>query len=1540
MSKNETPQSKKQMNKLVAVAVATAVSLGTVVNMETAAFATTEPPVDPTAVDQTAPLLGATISPSVPTGLTVAAGNGIITANWVANVDGTDSYNVQYSTSSTFTTATTVTVNSTDNTEVISGLKPLTTYYVKVAGVSAGVVGTYSTAVTAKTFGVPSAPSSLKLTVGVKTLNATWVAPTTINGSAVTKYVIQYSTDSTFATGVTTVESPDAVEALTGLNDATKYYVRVASVNAVGQGAFGAAVSATTAALPTAAQTVAATSAAGSSTVAWKAPTSNGGVALTGYRVEYSKDASFITVAGSVTVAGTVLTTVVKPLDPSTTYYYRVIAINALGEAPSSNVATATSFPVATAPATLTATPGVASSVVKWTAPTSNGGSPVTGYKVEYSTNADFTGSKTVTTSATTVSTTLTGLTAGATYYVRVAATTLAGTGAFATAPAVKIFAAPSSPNAFTVTGGNLSFVAKWTAPTDNGGSAITGYTVTYSTDSTFATGVKTVAVASTALTTTVTGLTAGTTYYVKVTAKNAAGTSAPATTVNVSTNKAPDAPATVTLKTAVGTTGPTVTPTWTASPNLYGQVLTNYSVQYSTDASFAPANTKTVLTKSLTTAISGVQSNTTYYVRVATLTAAGTGAYTAPVSITTPASANIPVGVTVTVPAAKTVVVDVPVVAGVTKTTVQASLASTFTSPITVTAVNGKATFTGLAEGKVYYFRAQDTNSVGASAYNATVTATTLAAPVTNVNTTNVGVNSATLNWTASASTVTGYNIYKNDVLVGTVASGVLSYNVSGLNESTAYVLSVSAVNVSGESAKVNTSVTTLASLPVSVTNITSSNVTANSVTLAWTPGVGGGAVVSYNVYNNGILIGNVPANAPTYTVSGLLDGTKYVFSIEAVNASGVSPKTDITVNTVDVIAPVSNLVGVAKFDANGDQYAQISWSANAEASTYEIYKNDVLVATNSSNATSYNTSLNVAEQATFSIVAVKADGVTKSVASSVTVTAAAVYPVANVHAVNVGQHSANIAWDAQAMAVSYDVYANGVKVGNTSSASYNFTTLNTNTTNTVSVVAVYANGVSKPVALDVKTLGNLAPAVSVTNAVPDAASLEWDSATGVQSYQVINGAGAVVSTIDVAGQAPRHIKYDVKNLQANTSYNYSVKAVMIDGENSSNVTVKTSALSSINLHVVSNGYTSADIGWTEAPGASGYRVTGWGLDVTLPAGTTSYTVTGLTPGGFMTSYTVAPIYSFGEGLAGTVNLTGKGLPNPQDWAGSATLSTSATLTWSEPAVSGIVLKAHDVFLDGMYVATVPAGTTSYTFTGLKANTSYFMSVNSVYDIGTSYQAGVSVKTPLYDAYPVASVDTYAVSSTSVNVGWKRIFDSNLVSYTIKMNGVKLIDIDPTSSFYVVNGLTANTTYNFTVTANYTYGSSAPVSSSVTTFPTAPTVAALTAGLPLAPGSVSLNRDVWSTFNHALVIEENGANDPAQGWYPNNYAYTPGFIDQAAWAGVTDVASLLALQSTHAGAGVTFTAPDPYRIVKVFPDGKVQTAYNVTASGQIIPWY
>jgi len=94
----------------------------------------------------------------------------------------------------------------------------------------------------------------------------------------------------------------------------------------------------------------------------------------------------------------------------------------------------------------------------------------------------------------------------------------------------------PGAPTALATSGVTAtSLVLRWTAPGDNGGSAITDYKVEYSSDG----GTNWVVVThpvSTAVSLTVTGLTTRTDYKVRVSTKNAVGFSSPSTVLSVTT--------------------------------------------------------------------------------------------------------------------------------------------------------------------------------------------------------------------------------------------------------------------------------------------------------------------------------------------------------------------------------------------------------------------------------------------------------------------------------------------------------------------------------------------------------------------------------------------------------------------------------------------------------------------------------------------------------------------------------------------------------------------------------------------------------------------------------------------------------------------------------------------------------------------------------------------------------------------------------------------------------------------------------------------
>jgi hypothetical protein len=174
------------------------------------------------------------------------------------------------------------------------------------------------------------------------------------------------------------------------------------------------------------------------------------------------------------------------------------------------------------APTGVTATAGSGQADVSWTPPLSDGGSAITGYSVTPHDGA--TSLTPVDVSAGTTSTTVTGLTNGTSYTFTVTATNAAGTSAdSAPSAAVTPATLPGSPTGVTATGGDAQADVSWSAPASDGGSPITGYTVTPHDGATSLTPVD---VAAGTTSTTITGLTNGTTYTFTVTATNAVGTS------------------------------------------------------------------------------------------------------------------------------------------------------------------------------------------------------------------------------------------------------------------------------------------------------------------------------------------------------------------------------------------------------------------------------------------------------------------------------------------------------------------------------------------------------------------------------------------------------------------------------------------------------------------------------------------------------------------------------------------------------------------------------------------------------------------------------------------------------------------------------------------------------------------------------------------------------------------------------------------------------------------------------------------------------
>jgi titin len=375
---------------------------------------------------------------------------------------------------------------------------------------------------------IPSGPAALTATPGNGQVSLSWTAPGYTGTSAVQSYNIYRSlVAGSQGSLINSVSAATTTYIDTGLTNGNQYYYQVTAVNSSGESAASNQAAADT--FPGAPTGLQATAGTSQIQLSWTAPI-DGNVPTTGYNV-YRATSS----AGPFNMInpGPIGTTSYSDNTAAagTLYYYQVTAVNAGGEGPASNQASAEIITAPDAPTGLTATPGPGKGQISlnWTAPANNGGSPITGYNIYRSTVAGTQGAQVATVAAgTTTYPDSSGLANGTKYYYEVTAVNVAGEGTPSAQASATTFNIPGAPTGVTATAGNggnkHTITVNWTAPAGNGGSAITTYTIYRSTVAgTQGTAIQTVPVGTTSYKDPG-PLTQGTKYYYEVTATNVVG--------------------------------------------------------------------------------------------------------------------------------------------------------------------------------------------------------------------------------------------------------------------------------------------------------------------------------------------------------------------------------------------------------------------------------------------------------------------------------------------------------------------------------------------------------------------------------------------------------------------------------------------------------------------------------------------------------------------------------------------------------------------------------------------------------------------------------------------------------------------------------------------------------------------------------------------------------------------------------------------------------------------------------------------------------
>ena len=654
--------------------------------------------------------------------------------------------------------------------------------------------------------------------------------------------------------------------------------------------------------------------------ISWTANPATTATAASGYNVYMGTTAggeSATPVNGSVPITGTSVN--VPNLTDGTTYYFTVKSVNALGSSSASSEVSDVPNGVTSAPQTVAVQGANTSATLTWSAPATNGGTPVIGYNVYYFTTA----------SATTAAASL---------------VTLNGTSASAA------FLNQSTPNL--------------------GSAAVPANGKDWLTNGTFTT-----ANLVSGTTYTVANLTNGTAYFFVVTAVNAVGESQ-----GLLASATPTTPGTVpTAPTGVTATASSnsITIAWTSNSASNG-----YNVYQGTSAggeSTTPVNTLPITDSvSPSLRITGLTANTQYFFTVKALNSTGSSAASSEVTATT--GAGVPGAPTIAsvgaVYQAANVAVNAPASTGgstISSYTVTAtpsagsSTAGVETCTYTVDSGVGYCQVGTLTNGVTYSFTAVATNSVGSSLASAAVTAVPAITAPDAPGAVSVAIANgvATLTWTYTGASTqngsaqpAGYRILSstasgNEVLVAQAASGATTATFAAPVGAT-YYFRVVAVTANGVSVPSNevfaTSGGTVAGAPTAagVINYAVGAVADTSTAYVYWSApltMGTASVSAYKVYL--VTNGNTGASALNVTTTGTASNISTALTIAS--AAGITAGMAVSGTGIDTGTTVASITGtsvtLSKATTAAINAGAIKFSAVALSDSTTAYSGNVVL-------------------------------------------------------------------------------------------------------------------------------------------------------------------------------------------------------------------------------------------------------------------------------------------------------------------------------------------------------------------------------------------------------------------------------------------------------------------------------------------------------------------------------------------------------------------------------------------------------------------
>ncbi|MBL7739475.1 MAG: fibronectin type III domain-containing protein [Chitinophagaceae bacterium] len=716
-----------------------------------------------------------------------------------------------------------------------------------------------------------------------------------------------------------------------------------------------------------------------------------------------------------------------------------------------------------------------------------------------------------------------------------------------------------------------------------------------------------------------------------------------------------------------------------------------------------------------------------------------------------------------------------------------------------------------------------------------------------------NITQSSLLLSWTASTDNVgvAGYDIYRNGTKINSSLVTGTTYNVTGLSASTAYQFYVQAKDAAGNtSASSNTiNITTPdTQAPTAPANLTASNITQASLTLNWTASTDNVGVEGYDIYQDNVKINSTIVTLTSFAVAGLATNTTYAFYVQARDAAGNTTNSSIlnvtTLAAPDTEAPSApaNLV-----TSNLTQNAvTLTWDAatdNIGVTGYDIYRNSTKINPSLVTTTTYDaTGLAALTAYDFYVVARDAGSNTSAPSNTVSITTpdtqAPTVP-SNLSASNVTATSLTLNWTASTdnvVVTGYDIYQNGIKINASpvTTTTFNVTGLTQATTYSFYVNASDGTGniSANSNTLNVTTSDIQAPTaptgLSSSNLTSSSLTLSWTASTdnvAVTGYDVYQNAVKINSSVVTA------TSYNVTGLSPSTAYSFYVQARDAAGNisaNSNTVNVTTPAapgctgtgtinyqkwnsitgtsVSSLtsNANYPNNPSVSGTLGIFEIPVNSGnnYGMRVYGYICPPTTGSYTFWIASDDNGELWLSTSSSPANKVRIAYH-TSNTSSR------QWNKFATQKSAAiTLTAGQLYYVEALMKEGSGS-DNMAVGWAKPGQST--------------------SAPSEVIPGSQLLTQIPDAQPpTAPSDLSAVNigETSFSLLWDASTDNiGVTGYDIYRNGTKINGSLVTALGYNVTGLTAGSTYTFTVIAKDAAGNSSVASAGlvVTTFQSVP---------------------------------------------------------------------------------------------------------------------